>query len=124
MGKRIFNENDGIDEDVCLMMYDNDPNFYMTILDAFQKDCVRTVNGMKENYEAGNKDDYAVLVHGLKGAGGSAGAKHLVDIATKSNNFMKAGRFDLAYEMHEDIINELERLITLIPERVKSYTGG
>ena len=121
MNKKIFRAEDGIDEDTCLSMYDNDPDFYMLILDAFYKDCIRTSEGMKETYEAGDKENYSVLVHGLKGAGGSAGAKYLVEISTRSNDLMKADRFDQAYEMHEDILNELDRLITLIPERISGF---
>ena len=123
MSDRLFNETDGMDEDSCLGMYDNDYDFYKLVLDTFHQDIVRTLNGMKDTYAAGDVENYRILVHGLKGAGGSAGAKRLVELATVSNDLIKAGKLDDAYKLHEPIIDELERLITIIPERIQAHNA-
>ena len=119
---RLFNDNDGMDEDNCLMMYNSDYSFYKLVLETFQQDAVRTLEGMKETFAAKDAENYRILVHGLKGAGGSAGALHLVEMATESNQLLKDGETEKAYALHEPIVKELERLIEIIPERIKSHT--
>lgn len=123
MSNRLFNENDGMDEDGCLGIYDNDYDFYKLVLDTFCQDLVRTRDGMTETFAAKDLENYRILVHGLKGAGGSAGAKHLVELATVSNDLIKAGSVDEAYKLHEPILEELDRLITIIPERIQAHNG-
>ena len=120
MADRLFKEGDGIDESGCMDIYDNDQNFYKLILDTFHKEIIKTRKSMAETFAAKDKENYRILVHGLKGSGGSVGAKHLVEMATESNALMKEGNWDKAEEFHEPIMQELERLISLIPER----TGG
>ncbi|MCR5674044.1 MAG: Hpt domain-containing protein [Lachnospiraceae bacterium] len=121
MEKNIFKENDGIDEHLCLLMYNEDRDFYVMVLETFVNDLIQTSNRIRETFESNEKEQYKILVHGLKGAGGSAGAGHLVDLVTRSNDLMKEGRFDLAYEMHEEILAEMERLIKVIPERLEVF---
>ena len=117
MSDRLFNETDGIDESVCMDIYDNDQDFYKMILDTFCKEIVKTRKSMAETFAAKDEENYRILVHGLKGSGGSVGAKHLVEMATESNALIKEGKWDKAEELHEPIMKELERLISLIPER-------
>ena len=121
MGGRLFQDGDGIDEDGCLVIYGNDYDFYKLVLDTFQKEIVKTKDGMRDTFAAKDAENYRILVHGLKGSGGSAGATHLVDLATKSNALLKEGKWDEAAPLHEPIISELERLITLIPERIAQH---
>ena len=121
MAKMLFEENDGFDEEKCLNMYENSYDFYKLVLDSFHKDVVKTLDGMRKNFEAKDIENYRILVHGMKGAGGSAGAKRLVELATKSNALIKDGNWDEACTIHEDIINELERIKTLIPERIAAF---
>lgn len=118
MADRLFKENDGIDEDSCLLMYDNSSDFYKLVLQTFLGEIKKTVNGMKETYAANDIENYRILVHGLKGSGGSAGATHLVEMATESNTLIKSGDWEGSKKYHEPIIAELERLIKLIPERI------
>ncbi len=119
---RLFNDNDGMDEDNCLMMYNNDYSFYKLVLETFAQDAARTLDGMRKTFAEKDAENYRILVHGLKGAGGSAGAIRLVEMATQSNQLLKDGMADKAYEFHEPIVAELERLIDMIPERIKSHT--
>ena len=123
MSEKLFNENDGMDEDICLMMYDNNYELYKLVLDSFLKDVEKTITGMKETYAEKDEKNYRVFVHGLKGAGGSAGAKHLVDMATRSNDLIKEGKWEEACTLHEPILEELERLRVMIPERIQSHNG-
>ena len=118
---RLFNDEDGMDEDNCLMMYNNDYSFYKLVLDTFRQDAERTLQGMKETFASKDIENYRVFVHGLKGAGGSAGALRLVEMATESNQLIKDGMCEKAFEYHEPLINELERLIKIIPERIASH---
>ena len=108
---RLFNDSDGFDEDTCLSMYDSKDDFYNLVLHTFLEDATCDI------------ENYRILVHGLKGAGGSAGASKLVDLATRSNALIKEGDWDQASQLHEPIIAELERLIRLIPERIDAHNG-
>ena len=119
----MFYENDGMDEDSCLRLYDNSYEFYKLVLETFVGDIKKTLDGMRENLAAGDSENYRIFVHGLKGAGGSAGAKDLVELATKSNALIKEGKWDEAKQLHEPIIAELERLQKIIPERIKAKLG-
>ena len=123
MSDRLFRESDGIDEDTCLSMYDNSYDFYKLVLESFMNDMEKAVNGMKEHFAAEDAENYRIFVHGLKGVGGSAGATHLVEMATQSNALIKEGKWEEAAKFHEPIINELERLREIIPERIRSHTG-
>lgn len=118
MSDRLFNENDGIDEDNCLQMYDNSYDFYKLVLGTFTKEIAKTVVSLKETFAAKDKENYRILVHGLKGSGASAGAGHLVEMATESNALLKEDKWEEAERFHEPIIAELERLLKLIPERI------
>ena len=118
---RLFYDEDGMDEENCLKMYNEDYDFYKLVLDTFRQDAQRTLQGMKETFASKDVENYRVFVHGLKGAGGSAGAKHLVEMATESNQLIKDGMVEKAYEYHEPLIKELERLIRIIPERIASH---
>lgn len=123
MSDRLFLEDDGMDEDGCLMIYDNDYSFYKLVLETFRNEIPKTIKGMKDNYDSPNPEDYRIYVHGLKGSGGSAGARHLVELATQSNALIKEGRVDEAKQMHDSIIAELERLDRIIPERIRDFGG-
>ena len=118
---RLFEEADGFDEDACLSMYDSSYEFYKLVLNTFLDDAQRALKGMKETYDAGDIENYRILVHGLKGAGGSAGAKHLVDLATRSNALIKEGEWDSASKLHEPLIKELERILALVPQRIDAH---
>ena len=118
MADRLFDANDGMDEDLCLDMYENDRDFYVLVLETFYKEIIKTADEMKKTFAAKDVEDYRILVHGLKGSGGSVGASHLVEMATKSNSLIKEGKWEESAGLHEPILAELERLITLIPRRI------
>ena len=118
---RLFNETDGFDEDNCLSMYDSSYDFYKLVLESFLKDAVRTLQGMKDTYAAEDVENYRILVHGLKGAGGSAGATHLVELATESNALIREGKWEEARAYHEPLVAELTRVINVIPERIAAF---
>lgn len=118
MDERIFRAEDGIDEEACVGILDNSSELYRMVLDTFCNELKKTCAGMKDYYAAGDIENYRILVHGLKGAGGSAGARHLVEMATESNDLIKKGKWEQAKELHEPIMKEMERLSVLIPERL------
>ncbi len=123
MGKKLFNESDGIDEEGCLPIYDNSYDFYVMVLQTFSREIEKTLKGMEETYLAEDVENYRILVHGLKGSGGSAGAVHLVDLATRSNALIKEGKWEESKAFHMQIIGELKRLIELIPQRIEEFKG-
>jgi len=119
MENRLFDVDDGMDEDTCLAMYDNSYDFYRLVLETFCKEITRTRESLKVMFGDDTTEDYRVLVHGLKGSGGSVGAVRLVELATKSNALIKEGKWEEAKELHEPIIDELTRLIELIPDKIR-----
>ena len=124
MGDTLFNENDGFDEKSCLSMYDNSYDFYKLVLESFLKDVERTIEGMKETYAAKDVENYRILVHGLKGAGGSAGATRLVELATESNALIREGKWDEACKFHEPLVEELTRIKTVVPQRIEEFSNS
>lgn len=120
---RLFDENDGMDEDNCVAMYDNSYDFYKLVLQTFHSEIEKTEKGMVEYMAAKDVENYRIFVHGLKGAGGSAGARHLVEMATESNALIKEGKWDEAVKLHEPILAELARLKKIIPERIQAFGG-
>ena len=122
MGNRLFKDNDGIDEDACLKMYDGSYDFYRTVLEALCKEIGQTFVKMQEAFDAKDMENYRISVHGLKGSGASCGAGYLVSLATESNALLKEGKWEEAQKFHQPILDELQRLMTLIPERLEEYT--
>lgn len=122
MGNRLFKDNDGIDEDACLKMYDGSYDFYRTVLEALCKEIGQTFVKMQETFDAKDTENYRISVHGLKGSGASCGAGYLVSLATESNALLKEGKWEEAQKLHQPILDELQRLMTLIPERLEEYT--
>ncbi len=118
---RLFTDEDGFDEDACLAMYDNNYDFYKLVLETFYKDVIRTIDGMRQTFSEHDEENYRIFVHGLKGAGGSAGAGHLVELATRSNDLIKEGKWDEAAALHEPILSELERIEVVIPARIDAF---
>lgn len=122
MGNRLFKDNDGIDEDACLKMYDGNYDFYRIVLEALCKEIGQTFVKMQETFDAKDTENYRISVHGLKGSGASCGAGYLVSLATESNALLKEGKWEEAQKFHQPILDELQRLMTLIPERLEEYT--
>ena len=122
MGNGLFREDDGIDEETCLSMYDNSYDFYKLVLDTFCKEIGKTYANMKETFASNDVEGYRISVHGLKGSGGSCGARELVRLATESNALIKEGKWDEAVKYHQPILEELERLMSLIPQRLEEQT--
>ena len=122
MGNRLFKDNDGIDEDACLKMYDGSYDFYRTVLEALCKEIGQTFVKRQETFDAKDTENYRISVHGLKGSGASCGAGYLVSLATESNALLKEGKWEEAQKFHQPILDELQRLMTLIPERLEEYT--
>lgn len=122
MNDRLFKDNDGINEDVCLKMYDGSYDFYRIVLETFCKEIGNTLVKMQETFDAKDVENYRISVHGLKGSGASCGAGHLVELATESNALIKEGKWDEAQKFHQPILEELERLMALIPLRLEEYT--
>ena len=90
MGNRLFKDNDGIDEDACLKMYDGNYDFYRTVLEALCKEIGQTFVKMQETFDAKDME--------------------------------KEGKWEEAQKFHQPILDELQRLMTLIPERLEEYT--
>lgn len=121
MGNRLFNDNDGINEQACLETYDNSYDFYMIVLDTFCKEIGTIRKKMQETFDSKDVENYRISVHGLKGSGASCGASLLVRLATESNALIKEGKWEEARKYHQPILDELERLMTLIPLRLEEY---
>ena len=119
MSEKLFEISDGIDEDACLAIYDGNLDFYRLVLETFCKEITKSREQLIDAFDKQNAEQYRVIVHGLKGSGGSAGATLLVDLATRSNALIKEGSWDSACKLHGPIIEEMNRLIGLIPERIR-----
>ncbi|MCR5686668.1 MAG: Hpt domain-containing protein [Lachnospiraceae bacterium] len=121
MEERLFKETDGIDESSCLLIYEGSYDFYIQVLETFRKEIGKTMPMMELSLGEKNWEDYRILVHGLKGSGGSAGATFLVELATQSNQLIRQGKTEMAEKLHAPIMKELERLYELIGLRLSEW---
>ena len=114
----IFDKNDGIDEEMCLGIYDNSYDFYVSVLKAFYKETLVSLESMKTALEKCDFENYRILVHGLKGSGGAIGDNKLLELATKANEYLKAGDIQKGTSYHDEITEELLRVQELIRNKV------
>lgn len=119
MRNPIFDENDGIDEQECLTIYDNSYDFYAAVLKAFVKEGKKIIDGMEQSYRQNSPEDYRILVHGLKSSAASVGCRKLSKLASESNELCKAGDWEGAKKMHEQVSEGLRNLTELIENRLE-----
>lgn len=114
----IFNDEDGIDEKNCMLMYDGSIDFYKMVLETFLKEGTRVLPDLQKFYDADAVEDYRILVHGLKSSAASIGANDYSEVASISNEYIKAGSWDKAKAMHGEVYSGLEELIMLVEVRL------
>lgn len=119
--KRIFEEEDGINEEYCVSIYDNSYDFYMLVLKTFLDESNRNLNDLREKFEADDAEGYRIVVHSLKSSAGSVGANDYAELASRSNEMIKDGNWEAAKEINHEVIDELVALRTLIEIRLEAW---
>lgn len=114
----IFDNSSGISEEECLAIYDNSYDFYVSVLKAFYKESLETAEKMKRALEAGEYEEYRIMVHGLKGSSGAIGAHKLLELATVANEKLKAKDIEGGTAYNEEILDEIKRIRGLISDNV------
>ena len=119
--KRIFMDDDGINEDYCISIYDGSYDFYSLVLKTFLEESKRNLDTLRESFEADDAEAYRIVVHSLKSSAGSVGSESYSQLASRSNELIKAGRWDEAKKLNHEIIDELEALRLLIEIRLSAW---
>ncbi len=118
----IFQPNDGIDEINAIQMCDNDPAFYLKVLDTFQRELAKISEQLESAISGQNADEYRILVHGIKGAADNVGFRKLHEFAKASEFLIKYDNdFDGALHRHDELKTLINASRELIVTRTKEY---
>lgn len=115
----IFDVDDNIDEKTCLGLYDNSYDFYGAVLKSFTTQGRKELKELREFMRTGDKENYRILVHGLKSAAGSVGALNLQNLASMMDKAYKRGEWDIVEANHLKLLDDYEKLIALIDNRLE-----
>jgi signal transduction histidine kinase/CheY-like chemotaxis protein len=108
----------GLDETVCLELFNNDVNDYIKFITFFAENTSTKIQSI-EAVTADTLHDYAVVVHGIKGSCTWIGA---YDVGRKAEELEKAalgGNLNTVLEKNPDFIKDTTTLIENIQTRYK-----
>ena len=113
----------GVDTEKGLHYCQNDNDFYRTLLLQFARDAKEKREHAAGFFEAGELNDYAIIVHALKSTSRMIGALALSEEAQELEAAAKEGRMAYIRENHAVVMAEYEKLTDGI---LKLYTpdGG
>ena len=114
----IFMEEDNIDEEFCLSIYENSYDFYIVVLESFVKGGTNNLNELKQYFSEKNSEEYRIVVHGLKSSAASIGAVELSSVATDMDELYKSGDIEGMYSRHAELVKILTVTIDLIKVRL------
>lgn len=114
----IFYEEDNIDEEACLKIYDNSYDFYIAVLNTFVRGSRKDLKDLERYMMTCDKESYRVVVHGLKSSAASVGAKQLEETAVYSDQLCKRGNWNDVADIHEELVAQLIDTIELIEKRL------
>lgn len=120
MRRPIFNIDDNIDEKSCLEMYDGSYDFYIAVLDSFVKHGEDEIKKLKDYMQNGAREEYRIIVHGLKSSAGSVGDVNLQNYAAMIDSACKKGDWERAEECHLKLVSDYEKLVELIKNRLET----
>jgi len=118
MRNPIFDENDHINEAGCLAVYDNNYDFYASVLEVFVSSSKRELEELERYRKDGDKEAYRTIVHGLKSSAASVGADELAAFATKWDDMWKTGNRAVISLYHEELIEMYSDTAGMISDRL------
>ena len=108
----------GLDVAAGLDLYDGDERVYLLIIRTWFSDAPEYISKLR-NVSAETLKDYAVTVHGFKGASASIGAEDVRQAAKKLEMMAKAGDFAGVKAENESFLRQAESLVKDIQNWLK-----
>ena len=120
-GKRIFEDIiiPGLDIPSGIERFNGDEKEYLDILRSFADNTAPILEKIK-NVEKDTLSDYAIIVHGIKGASKGIAAGPVGEFAEQMEKMAKAGNYDYVYENNKKLILCVENLIKDIKTLLKN----
>lgn len=112
-------KNNGIDVDSALEIL-GDMEMYDDILNDFLLESESRLPKIEEYKNNSDMENYAILVHAMKGDSNYLGFKKLADMSLEHQLKSQANDIDYVNNNYDDLIIEANRVIDV----VKKYLGG
>ena len=113
-----FLEQNGIDTKTSLELL-GDVDTYNDTLADFLTECDTRIPDMNKYKEAGDMENYAILVHAMKGDSKYLGFKKLAELSYNHQIESQNNNTDYVNNHYDELMTEVNRII----EVVKEYLG-
>ena len=107
----------GLEAEKGIMRFGGDEASYLSVLRSFAKNTPQLLESVNE-VSKDSLADYAVVVHGLKGASRGIGAYVLADIAEVMEREAKAGNFGYVSSQNKDFLDAAWKLVSEIDSMI------
>jgi CheY-like chemotaxis protein len=107
---------EGIDKGQALESFDGDEDIFIDVMRSYATNTRPFLITLKEYLQTGNMEDYAIVVHGIKGASYGVFAREVGDAARVLELAAKAGNLDAVRAGHGAFEKTVETLIAVIDE--------
>jgi len=121
MKDSIFLPEDNVNEKERIAAFDNSIDFYLLILKSFAKEAGKTIKQLPKYIEQEDSEHYRIAVHGLKSTAAAVGFQTLSDHARESEMCCKQSDWDGAKSKNQALLDEVDRALELIEQRIKEY---
>ena len=101
---------DGLDIQKCLEHFENDEEFFVSILHSFIEDAPGLIEKAR-TFDEDNVSEYHIAMHSIKGSCRNIVAQALGDRAEKLEKSAKSGDYGYIFENNTGFINDLQRFI-------------
>ncbi len=105
---------DGIDTDSVLKRFSGSKAVFTEVLRSYAKNTGKLLISLEKHLDGENTNEYAIVVHGIKGSSYGIGAKGVGSAAEKLEFAAKAGDWDAVKASHADFIRLTENLLSSI----------
>lgn len=93
--------------------------YYFVLLQAYRRDVEAILTKLPEVYEAGDRQNFTILVHRLKGASSEVGAAQLEEQAAKMERYGKNNEWELVTREFDDFMDNIRQVLTSVEENIK-----
>ncbi|MDR1854707.1 MAG: response regulator [Azoarcus sp.] len=100
----------GVDFETGLARFGGDEDTYLSVLQSYMSNTARLIEQVR-SVTANTLADYAILVHGIKGASYGVEARAVGQQAEALEHAAKAGKFDFVCQNNQAFIEAVEKLL-------------
>jgi len=100
----------GVDVSKGMALYGDDADLYISVIESYARNTPAVISNLR-NVREENLAEYAITVHGLKGASNNIGAAHIGQGAERMEKAAKAGNLDLVLAENAVLLEETEKLV-------------